>query len=121
MGRSRDLRVESCPGRLQCKVILIDTEQKTVLAELRRHLGLMDADVPARHLKMRVGRMAKIWNRNCVAIGLSQGFIEPLEATALHLVQEDAINKQLKARRLLAALNTTDMTFDSSSPTPEQR
>jgi len=40
---------------------------------------------------------------------------------ALHLVQEDAINKQLKARRLLAALNTTDMTFDSSSPTPEQR
>ena len=40
---------------------------------------------------------------------------------ALHLVQEDALNKQLKARRLLAALNTTDMTFDSSSPTPEQR
>ena len=59
-------------------------------AELRRHLGLLDADVPARHLKMRVGRMSKIWNRNCVAVGLSQGFIEPLEATALLFVQRTA-------------------------------
>jgi 2-polyprenyl-6-methoxyphenol hydroxylase-like FAD-dependent oxidoreductase len=55
--------------------------------ELRRHLGLLDADTPARHLKMRVGRVTKHWNRNCVAVGLSQGFIEPLEATALLLVQ----------------------------------
>ena len=59
-------------------------------AELRTHLGLLDADVPARHLKMRVGRHAKHWNRNCVAIGLAQGFIEPLEATALLFVQRAA-------------------------------
>lgn len=58
--------------------------------ELRRHLGLLEADIPARHLKMRVGRMEKIWHRNCVAIGLSQGFIEPLEATALLYVQVTA-------------------------------
>lgn len=58
--------------------------------ELRRHLGLLDADVPARHLKMRVGRMARQWSRNCVAVGLSQGFIEPLEATALLFVQRTA-------------------------------
>lgn len=58
--------------------------------ELRKHLGLLDADVPARHLKMRVGRMSKIWSRNCVAVGLSQGFIEPLEATALLFVQRTA-------------------------------
>lgn len=58
--------------------------------ELRRHLGMLDSDVEARHLKMRVGRMAKQWNRNCVAVGLSQGFIEPLEATALLFVQRTA-------------------------------
>lgn len=58
--------------------------------ELRSHLGMLDADLPARHLKMRVGRMAKVWNRNCVAVGLSQGFIEPLEATALLFVQRTA-------------------------------
>ena len=58
--------------------------------ELRAHLGLLDADVPAQHLKMRTGRHARHWNRNCVAIGSSQGFIEPLEATALLFVQRAA-------------------------------
>ena len=57
-------------------------------AELRAHLGIGDADVPARHLAMKVGRVETPWARNCLAVGLSQGFIEPLEATALHLVQE---------------------------------
>jgi 2-polyprenyl-6-methoxyphenol hydroxylase-like FAD-dependent oxidoreductase len=56
--------------------------------ELREFTGLQDADVEARHLKMKVGRVARHWEGNCLAVGLSQGFIEPLEATALHLVQE---------------------------------
>lgn len=55
--------------------------------ELRAALGLLESDVAARALKMRVGRVEKHWVGNCLAIGLSQGFIEPLEATALHLVQ----------------------------------
>ncbi len=55
--------------------------------ELRTHLGLLDADVAARHLTMKVGRVATTWTANCLAIGLAQGFIEPLEATALHIVQ----------------------------------
>ncbi len=54
--------------------------------ELRAHLGL-GADVEARHLKMKVGQVERHWRRNCLAVGLAQGFIEPLEATALHLVQ----------------------------------
>lgn len=54
-------------------------------AELRRALGVGD-DVPARRLRFRVGQAARAWERNCLAVGLSQGFIEPLEATALHLV-----------------------------------
>ena len=58
--------------------------------EMRQHLGLLDSDTTARHLKMRVGRMSKQWSRNCVAVGLSQGFIEPLEATALLFVQRTA-------------------------------
>ena len=56
--------------------------------ELRAHLGLLDSPTAARHLKMRVGRMEKSWVRNCLAVGLSQGFIEPLEATALMIVQD---------------------------------
>lgn len=53
--------------------------------ELRQHLGLLKSDVAARHLQMRVGRVEKHWEKNCLAVGLSQGFIEPLEATALAL------------------------------------
>ncbi len=55
--------------------------------ELRTLLGTLDSEQPARHLKMKVGQLEKHWHRNCLALGLSQGFIEPLEATALHLVQ----------------------------------
>lgn len=36
---------------------------------------------------MRVGRVDRSWRTNCLSIGLAQGFLEPLEATALHLVQ----------------------------------
>lgn len=53
--------------------------------ELRQHLGLESSPVEARHLTMKVGRVEKHWARNCLAVGLSQGFIEPLEATALAL------------------------------------
>ncbi len=58
--------------------------------ELRRHLGLLESDVEARHLKMRIGRVTRHWNRNCLAVGLAQGFIEPLEATALLFIQHTA-------------------------------
>jgi len=55
--------------------------------ELRQHLGLLDSNVAARHLRMRVGRVTRHWHKNCLAVGLSQGFIEPLEATALMFIQ----------------------------------
>jgi len=56
-------------------------------SELRQQLGRDAEGVEARHLKMRVGRVHNHWSKNCVAAGLSQGFIEPLEATAIGLIQ----------------------------------
>jgi tryptophan 6-halogenase len=53
--------------------------------ELRNHLNVGDGQA-ARHLQMRVGRVRNTWSHNALAIGLSQGFLEPLEATALHIV-----------------------------------
>ncbi|MBS0382847.1 MAG: tryptophan 7-halogenase [Proteobacteria bacterium] len=70
--------------------------------EVRQHLGAMDADIPARHLKFRPGRVEKPWTRNCVANGLAQGFIEPLEATTLLFVQRTA-------QALVAAIEQGDM------------
>ncbi len=59
-------------------------------------LGVSKQESEIRHLKMSVGRLEKSWVKNCVAIGLSQGFVEPLEATALHFIQS-SIQKFIEA------------------------
>jgi glycine/D-amino acid oxidase-like deaminating enzyme len=56
---------------------------------LRAYIGAQEAPAP-RKLTFEPGYRDHFWHRNCVAIGLSAGFIEPLEASALALVELSA-------------------------------
>lgn len=50
---------------------------------LRETIGDRADEVSTRRIAMRIGYREKFWEKNCVAIGMSQGFVEPLEATGL--------------------------------------
>jgi len=56
---------------------------------VQRHGGPKEFG-PPRKLSFNPGYRARFWHRNCVAVGLSAGFIEPLEASALALVELSA-------------------------------
>ncbi len=76
--------------------------------ELRRYVAATATveaarDCAPRQLKFAPGHRAKLWHNNCVAIGLSAGFVEPLEASALVMVEQSAkmLSEQLPADRAL--------------------
>ena len=56
-------------------------------AELLAHAGHDLGQASPGLLKMRVGRRANFWVKNCVSIGLAAGFLEPLESTGIFLIQ----------------------------------
>jgi tryptophan halogenase len=57
---------------------------------LREYIGASEAEVHPRMLKLNVGYREVHWIKNCVAVGLSGGFLEPLEASGIGLIETAA-------------------------------
>jgi tryptophan halogenase len=69
--------------------------------ELRAYLGPAHQHLPLRKLRIRSGHRETFWKRNVVAVGLAAGFLEPLEASAIVLIEMSAklIAEQMPACR----------------------
>ncbi|TLU67138.1 tryptophan 7-halogenase [Thalassotalea litorea] len=75
-------------GHVYSSQYISEDEATTILLENVEGELLQDP----RHFSFVPGRREKAWNKNCIAVGLSSGFLEPLESTSIALV-ETAIEK----------------------------
>lgn len=71
-------------GHVYSSEFLSDDE---AVDNLRRYLGKQGDNIEPRKISFQSGHREKWWHKNCVAVGMAGGFVEPLEATAIMLIE----------------------------------
>jgi tryptophan halogenase len=66
------------------------TGEDAAHAELAAYVGPRIKDLKVRKIPIRAGHREIYWKNNCVAVGLAAGFLEPLESSAIVLVELSA-------------------------------
>jgi tryptophan halogenase len=66
------------------------TDDDTARARLMSNIS-GEQLVQPRVIRFKPGQRRKVWSGNCIAIGLSSGFLEPIESTSIHLIQRGII------------------------------
>jgi len=74
-------------GHVYSSKYLSDDEAE---ANLRTYVGKASKGLTARKISFQSGHRERFWEKNCVAVGMAAGFVEPLEATAIMLVEISA-------------------------------
>ena len=77
------------------------TTEEAARETLSRYIGPKHQDMTARKIPITAGHRQTFWKNNCVAVGLASGFFEPLESSAIVLVELSAklIAEQMPACR----------------------
>lgn len=86
--------------------------------ELRAYLGPAGKDLPVRKIAIRSGHRETFWKRNCVAVGLAAGFLEPLEASAIVLIE---LSAKLIAEQMPACREVMDIVASRFNTTTHYR